>query len=83
MACASWLGGIEFLVWRTMRDRQLLPEIKDPLRLSALPEAQLDDLEFLAVSAGEWPAWVDGGVRLMTLPDWEARFDAWQEEQDV
>jgi hypothetical protein len=75
-AAAGWLADLEFLVWRVVANREPSEE-DDPFGFSRIPNAQLDDLRFLAEKCGGW--WTHEGF--VTMETWRHRYDEWQRGQ--
>jgi hypothetical protein len=80
---AGWDAGIEFELWRSVTERQALPDEIDPCGYSRLPPGLLDDLKFLADLAGGWPAYGRLGVSVVPLAVWENDYESWRRRQQV
>jgi len=80
---AGWMDALEFEVWAVLRQDPADSDTARWWRACLIPE-QLDDLAFLAQATGCWPMSPDeeaAGVRLVPLPQWEPRYQAWKEAQ--
>lgn len=76
-AAAHWLRDLEFLVWRSVVNREPMSEDDDPFGFSRIPTAQRDDLRFLGERCGGW--WTGDGF--VTMQTWLHGFEAWERAQ--
>ena len=74
-ACASWLSGIEYIVYATMIGDQ--SPIDDNWNLSELDNETIGDLQFLSDESGKWPHWNDNNndIELLSIEEWKTKYN--------
>jgi hypothetical protein len=73
-ACASWLSGIEYMVYAAMTGDE--SPVDDRWNLSKLDSETIGDLQYLLDESGEWPHWNDNTntVELLSIEAWENKY---------
>jgi hypothetical protein len=83
IAAASWVGGVEFDLWRAVVGGEPLSREEDPHGFSQLDAPTLGDLRFLVKRCDGWFAWDEkvGGVAFVPRAEWVRRYVRWRKEE--
>lgn len=70
--CATWLGGIEFILWSLARNEFAFADT--PFLFDNFDDESRADLSYLADRCGGWWTWEDSGPTFVTSDRWHEMY---------